>query len=153
MLEDLPEEIIEEVPFVELSEELPDPEDNIIVEDYEPVEELPIEDVLPEEITEIPEGELLEEETENHELETVEDELLSQSEVDPTVTPSPEDDTNNYEEEILSKVTEITEAVKVIQANQKTGTENMILLSTCSFSILCMIFGGFVIHCFLNRLG
>lgn len=157
MLEDLPEEIIEEVPAVELSEELPDPEDNVIVEEYEPVEELPINE-FPEEITDIPEEELFQEEIIDepelvtNELEGGTNELLSED-ADPTLTPAPEDDPKSNEEEILSKITEITETAKIIQANQKTGTENLILLSICSMSLLCMIFGGFVIHCFLSRLG
>lgn len=151
MLEDIQEEIIEELPASDLSEELPDPEENVIVEEYEPVEEIPV-DEFPEEITDITEDEVSEELNINDELEAAENELL-QVEQDPTATPSPEDDPNNNEEEILSKVTEITETAKVIQANQKTGIENLMLLSTCSLALLCMIFGGFVIHCFLNRLG
>lgn len=157
MLEDIQDEIIEELPAGELSEVLPDPEESTIIEEYEPVEELPINE-FPEELTDIPEGELSQEEIINepelvtNELEDATNELLS-ADADPTATPAPEDDPKNNEEEILSKITEITETAKIIQANQKTGTENLTLLSTCSLSILCMIFGGFVIHCFLNRLG
>ena len=150
MLEDVQDEIIEELPAGEISEELPAEE--LIIDENEPVEELPI-DEFPEEIADIPEGELSEEEITNDELETVEDELSLQEEPDPTAAPSPEDVSNSYEEEILSKITEITNTAEIIQANQKTGTENLMLLSTCSVSLLCMIFGGFVIHCFLNRLG
>lgn len=152
MLEDIQDEIIEDLPADDLPEGL-DQEDSVIIEEYETVEELPI-DEFPEEIIDLPEGELSEEEEiANNELEPFANELSLQNELDPTVSPSAEDDPKANEEEMLSKVTEITETAKIIQANQKTGTENLMLLSTCSLSILCMIFGGFVIHCFINRLG
>lgn len=57
------------------------------------------------------------------------------------------------EEQEIYQIEEITQAVKIIEANQKTGIENLQLISTCSLGINTMIFGGFVIYCFLNRLG
>lgn len=57
------------------------------------------------------------------------------------------------EEEILLNLEKIAISAEVTQANVKTGIENLQLLSTCSLGITLMLLGGFVIFCFLNRLG
>lgn len=64
-----------------------------------------------------------------------------------------ESDPQANEEEILLNLEKIATSAEVTQANVKTGIDNLQLLSTCSLSISLMLLGGFVIYCFLNRLG
>lgn len=77
------------------------------------------------------------------------DELQQNVQSDQEALVSNEEET----EQEIYQIEEITQAVKIIEANQKTGIENLQLISTCSLGINTMIFGGFVIYCFLNRLG
>lgn len=139
IVEGLPEELEGEISAEEnIYEDLPI-EEEIMVDPGEIVEEDPL-------INELVENENTEELAEvNNEQQEI---LLQQSdEVNDQI------DQKAYEEEILSKIETLTTSVEVIQTNCKTGIENMQLLSTCSIGISSMIFGGFVIYCFVNRLG
>ena len=66
---------------------------------------------------------------------------------------SAEDPAQDPQEQILYYCQKMSETVEIMQANQKTGIENLQLLSTYSLGIECMMFGGFALFCFLNRLG
>lgn len=150
MIEDtiIPEEVpnddiqvVEELPVdigLEVVEEPINENDN---EDEITVEEDPAEDIL-----------LEEDPLAGNELHAAEydNEQISEIQKDENVN---ESDPKTNDEEILLNIEKIATSVEVTQANVKTGIENLQLLSTCSFSISLMLLGGFVIYCFLNRLG
>lgn len=64
-----------------------------------------------------------------------------------------ESDPQANEEEILLNLEKIAISAEITQANVKTGIENLQVLSTCSIGLNALLFGGFVIFCYLNRLG
>lgn len=80
------------------------------------------------------------------------DELIgntSNMELSESSETEPEDGETSSEEYISN----IAENLQVIMANQKTQAENMNLLNGIGLCIQCMFFGGFLIFCFLHRLG
>lgn len=66
---------------------------------------------------------------------------------------SSETDTEDGETSSEEYLTNIADNLQVIMANQKTQAENMNLLNGIGLCIQCMFFGGFLIFCFLHRLG
>lgn len=80
------------------------------------------------------------------------DELIGNAnniELSESSEPDPEDGETSSEEYL----TNIADNLQVIMANQKTQAENMNLLNGIGLCIQCMFFGGFLIFCFLHRLG
>lgn len=149
IVEEIPGEILEENPG-EIVEELPQDNENFIVEElpedtYEDIESLSGEEL------QIISDDILEEENENELLEEEPESQDDNNEADPVQ--AAETDQTGYEEEILSYLETLTTSSEIIQQNCKTGIENLQLLSTCSVALQCMILGGIVIFCYLNRLG
>lgn len=66
---------------------------------------------------------------------------------------SSETDTEDGETSSEEYISNIAENLQVIMANQKTQAENINLLNGIGLCIQCMFFGGFLIFCFLHRLG
>lgn len=148
--EEIPGDILEENPG-EIVEELPEDNDNFIVEElpedtYEDIESLSGEEL------QIISDDILEEEYENELLEKVPESEVNNAAPADTENDA-ETDQTGYEEEILSYLETLTTSSEIIQQNCKTGIENLQLLSTCSVALQCMILGGVVIYCYLNRLG
>lgn len=111
--------------------------DEVVEEDIE------IDSLLLEE-EEIYNGSELEEENINELIENTDNMELSDS------SESAAEDGETSSEEYISN---IAENLQVIMANQKTQAENMNLLNGIGLCIQCMFFGGFLIFCFLHRLG
>lgn len=122
-----------------------DPE---LTEEVTIYEDVPLED-LPEDITddlplsEIDDISVLIELEEQEINELIQDNMQSNTDL----TEEQETDTDN------EYIKSISDNVEVIMQNQKIQADNMNLLSGVGLCIQCMFFGGFIIYCFLNRIG
>lgn len=77
----------------------------------------------------------------------VADPLLAGDSVEPST-----EETSETSTEESSETESLQALVEVIQKNQKTAAENMQLIGAIQIALLAMIFGGFVIYCFLHKL-
>lgn len=77
----------------------------------------------------------------------VADPLLAGDNVEPST-----EETSETSTEESSEMESLQALVEVIQKNQKTAAENMQLIGAIQIALLAMIFGGFVIYCFLHKL-
>lgn len=120
-------------------------EDQLLPDDSLDVQELPQDndsDLLSEELEE--EEGLLEE---VDQAAAVADPLLAGDSVEPATEETSETSTDESSETVTLEA-----LVEVIQKNQKTAAENMQLIGAIQIALLAMIFGGFVIYCFLHKL-
>ncbi len=59
---------------------------------------------------------------------------------------------NNEAEETSYTLDDLLPLVEVITKNQKVAAENMQLIGSIQIALIAMLFGGFVIYCFLHKL-
>ena len=112
-------------------------------------------DSLEQDLPQDSDSDLLSEELEEEEglLEEVDptavvaDPLLAGDSVEPAT-----EETSETSTEESSEAESLQALVEVIQKNQKTAAENMQLIGGIQIALLAMIFGGFVIFCFLHNL-
>lgn len=137
---DLPEEFIEDI------------QEEAIIDGQ--VEDVPVEnlEVLPEDLTEeFPDPELIPE-TSDELIDEFQDELIEDASINvQNMISNKESEENNND--YLQEFEDIYNCMMVIAENQKIIADNVNLLFSVSIGLQCMLFGGFVIYCFLNRLG
>lgn len=123
------------------------------------VNELPEEDLnfeniqnedLPEDITDDISLSEIDEISEISELEEVNINELIQNSMLSTGSEATEEQEILQDDEYIKS---ISENIQVIMQNQKVQAENNNLLSGVGLCVQCMFFGGFIIFCFLHRLG
>ena len=142
--------------------------EEVLTDDLEIVEELPVDsgiDVVEEPVfneenvgneifsEEDPADLLMEEEPEINELQQEGADGDEQVSKNQNIEVAGESGSQTSEEEILLNLEKIAISAEVTQANVKTGFENLQMLSTCSIGLNALLFGGFVIFCYLNRMG
>ena len=59
---------------------------------------------------------------------------------------------DNEAEETSNTLNDLLPLVEVIAKNQKVAAENMQLIGSIQIALIAMLFGGFVIYCFLHKL-
>lgn len=118
-------------------------------------ESIPLEtDLVGEQLTEDGDSDLLIEDEEEDELleEVGQPAEVAAPAPEETVEDATEETSESEAEETSYTIDDLLPLVEVIGKNQKVAAENMQLIGAIQIALLAMLFGGFVIYCFLHKL-